>query len=137
MKKHPLLAVDAIILYQGKVLLVKRKFEPFAGLWALPGGFVNYNEKCEEAIKREVLEETGLLPEIVGVFGVYSDPQRDPRGHVVSIVFEGLLENFSEKEVKKGEEVLEVKLFSLEKLPELAFDHREILLDFKNFLSGE
>lgn len=133
-KKYPQIAVDGIILEKGKILLVKRKFNPFAGFWALPGGFVNYNESCETAITREVFEETALQIEPLGFFGVYSKPSRDPRGHVISIVFECFLKK---GKIRKGDEALEVKFFSLEKLPTLAFDHKEIISDFKTFIQGE
>ncbi|MEM1874937.1 MAG: NUDIX hydrolase, partial [Candidatus Hadarchaeales archaeon] len=83
----PRLAVDAVIKAKNGIVLVRRKNPPFRGKWALPGGFVKYGEKVEEALTREVKEETGLEVEIEKLLGVYSDPSRDPRGHVVSICF--------------------------------------------------
>jgi len=133
--KHqgPQVAVDAIIYQNGKVLLVQRKDEPFKGLWALPGGFVEYGETCEEAVAREALEETGCQIQPLGIFGVYSDPKRDPRGPVVSIVYE------AEKRrgrVRADSDALNAGWFLLSKLPPMAFDHRKILSDFLKFLKG-
>ena len=85
--QKPSLTVDGIILKDEKILLIKRKNDPFKDMWALPGGFVEYNEKCEDAVVREVSEETGLKTNIKKIFGVYSDPSRDPRGHTISIIY--------------------------------------------------
>ena len=82
--KSPKLTVDAIITKNDKILLIKRRRKPFKDFWALPGGFVNYGEKVEDAVIREVLEETNLECKIEKLLGVYSDPNRDPRGHTVS-----------------------------------------------------
>jgi len=81
----PRLAVDCIILIDGKVLLIRRRNPPHG--WALPGGFVDYGETVEDAVRREMKEETGLDLADLRQFRVYSDPARDPRGHVVSVVF--------------------------------------------------
>ena len=85
--KNPVPAVDAIIQMDTQILLVKRKNEPFRGYMAIPGGFVNEGETVEDAAKREVREETSLDIELVDILGVYSDPKRDPRGHIMSTVF--------------------------------------------------
>ena len=119
----PSLAVDGVLIKNRKVLLIKRKNEPFKNKWALPGGFVEYGEKVEDAIIRELKEETGMNVRIKKLFGVYSDPDRDPRGHVVSIVF--LVE--SEDEPRAGDDAVDAKFFDLDNLPELAFDHKKIL----------
>ena len=74
--KNPKLTVDGIILKNQKILLIRRKNPPFKDKWALPGGFVEYDEKVEDAIIREVFEETGLKTKICDFFGVYSDPGR-------------------------------------------------------------
>jgi 8-oxo-dGTP diphosphatase len=81
----PKLAVDCIILIDGRVLLIHRRNPPHG--WALPGGFVEYGESVEEAVRREMKEETGLDLQNLRQFRVYSDPTRDQRGHVVSVVF--------------------------------------------------
>ena len=86
-KKNPSLTVDGILIEYDQILLIQRKNEPFKNIWALPGGFVEYGETVERAIKREFFEETGLFCEIVDIIGIYSDPNRDPRGHTISIVY--------------------------------------------------
>ncbi|MBU4406392.1 MAG: NUDIX hydrolase, partial [Candidatus Altiarchaeota archaeon] len=88
-QKIPRLTVDAVILDREKnsIVLVKRGIYPFEGMWALPGGFVEYKETVENATIREAKEETGLDIEIERMVGVYSDPERDPRGHTVAVTF--------------------------------------------------
>jgi len=84
----PKLMVDVVVPSEsGEVLLIRRDSEPFEGQWALPGGFVEIGETVEEAAAREAEEETGLTVEILRLVGVYSDPNRDPRGHNVSCAF--------------------------------------------------
>ncbi|MCK5038278.1 MAG: NUDIX hydrolase, partial [Thermoplasmata archaeon] len=87
MYQNPALTVDAIILIDDKLLLIQRGNDPFKGYYALPGGFVEYGERVEEAVEREVKEETGLDAEVQELIGVYSAPDRDPRGHTISVVF--------------------------------------------------
>jgi len=123
--KKPSITVDGVIIKNGKVLLIKRRNEPFKGRWALPGGFVEYGETVEDAVLREVKEETGMDAEIKKLVGVYSDPSRDPRGHTISIVF--LLEG--KGDVMAGDDAVEAKFFDLNELPPLAFDHEKIIKD--------
>ena len=85
--KTPLLAADAVILFQGGIVLIKRENPPYQGCFALPGGFVEIGETVESAAQREAKEETGLEIELIGLVGIYSDPKRDPRGHIVSAAF--------------------------------------------------
>ena len=85
--KTPLLAVDAVILFQEGIVLIKRENPPYQGCFALPGGFVEIGETVEDAVAREAREETGLAIDLMGLVGIYSDPGRDPRGHVVSAAF--------------------------------------------------
>ncbi len=127
------LTVDAIIPYEGKIVLIKRVNEPFKGYYALPGGIVEYGESVEEAVIREVEEETGLKCEIYKLVGVYSDPKRDPRGHYVSVCFIVLPKG---GELKAGSDAKEVALFSLDSLPKLAFDHEKMVKDAEAMLSG-
>lgn len=129
MHKSPSLAIDVIINYKRGVVLIKRRNPPFG--WALPGGFVDYGERVEDAARREMREETSLELEGLRLFGVYSEPERDPRGHVVSVVFTAK----GKGEVKSGDDAKEVGIFEKDNLPEdIAFDHREILMDY--FLKG-
>jgi len=128
--KSPKLTVDGIVLKDGKILLIKRKNQPFEGKWALPGGFVEYGEKTEDATVREVFEETGLKTKINHLVGVYSDPNRDPRGHTVSIVY---ILDICNGELKSGDDARDVKFFDLKNLPDLSFDHEGII---KEVLGG-
>ena len=125
---RPRVAADAILMMGGKLVLVKRGHEPFEGCYALPGGFVECGETTEEAAKREVLEETGVRTAIKSLFGVYSTPDRDPRGHTVSVVYE--LRRVGGR-LKSGSDAAAVRLFPLSKIPPLAFDHDEIVADFR------
>ena len=125
--KSPKLTVDGIVLEDKKILLIKRKNQPFKGMWALPGGFVEYDEKTEDATVREVLEETGLKTKINHLAGVYSDPNRDPRGHTVSIVY---VLDICNGELKSGDDACNAKFFDLKNLPDLSFDHKVIIKDF-------
>ena len=122
--KSPKLTVDGIILKDEKILLVKRKNDPFKGKWALPGGFVEYGEKTEDAVAREVLEETGLKTTVDKTIGVYSDPNRDPRGHTITVVYRL---NIKGGELKSGDDASDAKFFDVNQLPELSFDHDKII----------
>ncbi|AEH23733.1 NUDIX domain-containing protein [Pyrococcus yayanosii] len=121
------LTVDLVILYEGGVVLVKRGKEPYKDHWALPGGFVEYGETVEEAAVREAKEETGLDVKLLSLVGVYSRPDRDPRGHTVTIAFLAL----GLGELKAGDDAREVRVFPIDALPRLplAFDHADILRD--------
>lgn len=126
--RNPFPTVDVVVFVPPySIVLIERKNPPLG--WALPGGFVDYGEKVEEAAKREVREETGLEVELMGLVGVYSDPKRDPRFHTLSVVFAGI--PLSIKTLKAGDDAGRVKVFSLAKLPSLVFDHAQIIEDFK------
>jgi 8-oxo-dGTP diphosphatase len=118
--------VDAVILEENSIVLVKRRNPPFKGMWALPGGFVESGETVEEAAVREAKEETGLTVEIIRLLGVYSDPKRDPRGPTVGTVF--ICKRIN-GELKADTDAKEVKEFSIRDLPPLAFDHAKIVSD--------
>ncbi|MBW3566878.1 MAG: NUDIX hydrolase [Proteobacteria bacterium] len=125
----PLLTVDVIIRIpdnDGSVVLVERKHEPFG--WALPGGFVDIGETVEQAALREAKEETGLIVTLDYLLGVYSDPDRDPRGHTVSVVFVG----HSHGEPRGGDDAHRAQVFDITALPRLVFDHARILDDYCN-----
>lgn len=120
------LTVDGAILKDKKILLIKRKNNPYKGKWALPGGFVEYGEKVEYTAVREVYEETGLKTKIRDIIGIYSDPNRDPRGHIVTIVY--LLDILGGK-LKGSDDASDAKFFDLKNLPDLSFDHNIIIKD--------
>jgi 8-oxo-dGTP diphosphatase len=124
--KSPKLTVDGLLIKNKEILLIKRKNQPFKGKWALPGGFVEYGEKTEKAVIREVFEETGLKTKIKDLVGVYSDPNRDPRGHTVSVVY---LLDHHEGSIKSGDDASDARFFDLKDLPELSFDHEQIIKD--------
>ena len=123
----PALTVDAVLLKGREVLLVRRGRDPHKGAWALPGGFVEVGETVEAAVRRELVEETGLKGDVVDLLGVYSDPGRDPRGHTVSVVF--VLKVAGIVPVDDLDDADEARWFDLDALPDLAFDHARILAD--------
>ncbi len=125
--QKPSLTVDGIIEKKGDILLIERKNPPFKGTWALPGGFVEYGEKVEDAIIREIKEETGLETEIIDLIGVYSEPARDPRGHTISIVY--YLRRIGGN-LSGGSDARNPYYFSKDNLPKLAFDHDTIIKDY-------
>ncbi len=129
--KKPTLTVDAIIkVNDNKIVLVKRKNPPYKDWWALPGGIVEYGETVEEAVKREVREETGLEIEIEKLVNVYSNPKRDPRGHFISICF---LCRKTGGTLRAATDAANVSIFSLKEVKnlKLAFDHKKMLEDAK------
>lgn len=125
----PLLAVDTIIERKGKIVVVKRKKDPFKNMLALPGGFVKLGETVENAAIREAKEETSLDVELKAILGVYSDPKRDPRGQVISIVF---IAKPVGGELKSGSDAKEASWMSLKdiKSQKFAFDHEKIIQDY-------
>lgn len=125
MSQGPFLTTDAIIEYKGGIVLVRRRNPPLG--WALPGGFVDYGEKAEEAVKREAKEETGLNIKRIRQFGFYSAPQRDSRFHTASIVFTAQAAG----KLKSGSDAAAARVFGGRNLPEhIAFDHRKIIKDY-------
>ena len=124
--KNPSITADGILLKDKQILLIQRKNDPFKGKWALPGGFVEYGEKTEDTVVREVFEETGLKTKIRGLVGVYSDPKRDPRGHTITVAY--VLE-ITGGTLKAGDDASDVKFFNVNKLPTLSFDHEIIIND--------
>lgn len=123
----PLLTVDALIIYEEKLVLIKRKNPPYKDMFALPGGFVDIGETVENAAIREAKEETNLDIEIVNLLGIYSDPKRDPRGHTVSICF--IAAGYGD--LKAGDDAGDIGLFDIYNVPELAFDHNKVIEDAK------
>lgn len=135
--------VDIIILtsedesiHKLKVLLIKRRDDPFKDLRAIPGGYVNRGETLEQAALRELQEETSLSPEqlkgYLHQFKAYGDPDRDPRGRIISVVYYAILPYSKEllASVEAGDDAKDADWFSLQVTPELmAFDHCQILRD--------
>jgi len=122
--KKTLVVVDLVIeRADGSIVLIKRALEPFKGCWALPGGFLDFNKSVEDSAVREAKEETGLDIELGKLIGVFSNPGRDPRGHIISIAF--MAREVGGK-LKAGSDASEVKGFKTIS-EKLAFDHREIL----------
>jgi 8-oxo-dGTP diphosphatase len=120
------LTVDAIVLYEGKIVLVRRGNDPYRGKLALPGGFVEKDETVEQAVLRETKEETGLDVEIVRLIGVYSDPGRDPRGPTVSVCY--LVKAIGGR-LGAASDAAAVELASPSAMPPLAFDHDRMIAD--------
>ena len=127
--KNPIPTVDAIIQKSSSILLVKRKKDPYKNQFALPGGFVNEGETIEEAIEREVYEETSLKIHPIDILGVYSDPTRDPRGHMMTVVFIVLI---IKGIATAGDDAKEISWIPIEKINEIkiAFDHKLVLHDY-------
>ncbi len=121
----PLLTVDILIEMQGGLVFVRRKNPPHG--FALPGGFVDRGESCEAAARREAKEETGLSVRGLTQFGVYSDPERDPRFHTCSVVFRGEATG----EPKGADDAAEALLKDPAKMVDrLVFDHGRIVSDY-------
>src|SRR6058998_4379503 len=121
---HPSVAVDGIILQDGKLVAVRRMNEPYRGMPALPGGFVELGETTVEAVLREVREETGLETQVLRLVGVFSDPGRDPRGHTVTIAY--ALEVIGGT-LKAGSDASAIVLVDPDEPPKMAFDHNDIV----------
>ncbi len=127
-QRHSWLTVDGLFVVEGKLVCVRRAKEPFRGIAALPGGFVEVGEAVEAAVVREVREETGFETRVARLVGVYSDPTRDPRGHIVSVAY-GL--DAVGGVMKAGDDAAAVLLVDPDHLPPLAFDHAKIVGDWR------
>ena len=131
---RPSVTADAVVFSQEAdewlVLLIERKNDPHKGCWALPGGFVDENEDLKDAAIRELKEETDVDGVALSQVGAYGTPGRDPRGHVISVAFYGVSKKSDHSPIAK-DDAKKVRWFSLEKLPELAFDHAVIIEDAK------
>lgn len=120
--------VDGIIEQDGKVLLIRRAAPPYKGCYALPGGYVDRDEDALKACEREVLEETGLQVAAGAFVGFYDDPGRDAERQNISLVFEARITGGA---LVAGDDAAEAGWFPLNDLPELAFDHQQILNDYQ------
>ncbi|MFA5286884.1 MAG: NUDIX hydrolase [Candidatus Omnitrophota bacterium] len=130
LQNGPFTTVDAIIELAGGIVIIQRSNPPFG--WALPGGFVDYGESLEEAVRREAKEETNLDLTEIKQLHTYSDPKRDPRFHTIGTVFIAKAEGTP----KAGDDAAGLKVVSLKDLKkyDFAFDHKKILEDYLNLL---
>ena len=130
------LTVDAVVFFKSKasqkVLLIKRKNDPFKGLWALPGGFLENDETLKQGTQRELEEETGIKVDNLKQVGIFADPGRDPRGRIISIAFTEVI--YNEISVKGNDDAANAKWFDINNLPDIAFDHLEIIKKAKNMV---
>ena len=138
---RPALTVDCVIFgldesTQLKILLIRRGHEPFKGNWALPGGFVDMNETLESAALRELYEETGVKDLFIEQLYTFGDPDRDPRGRVVSVAYYALV-NLEDHPVEPKSDAEGVGWFPINALPRLAFDHMKIFTGALNRLRAK
>jgi 8-oxo-dGTP diphosphatase len=129
---NPTPTVDVILQRDSNVLMIRRKNDPFKDHLALPGGFVNEGETVEEAMKRETMEETSLEVEPIEILGVYSDPKRDPRKHIVTVVFVGIIVG---GDIRPGDDAASIEWIKLADIQhqQIAFDHAQILRDYSQW----
>ena len=135
---RPMVTVDLVLVTKDaapRVLLIRRKRDPFAGCWALPGGFIEMNETLDESARRELKEETGLAVGKLVQLGVYGDPGRDPRGRTITVAY---LVRVDAKKLKPiaADDAAEVDWFPLRRPPKLAFDHAKVLADARKRIRG-
>jgi len=127
---RPMVTVDAVIFTvrdcRLEVLLIRRKRPPFQGMWALPGGFVDIDENLEDAVARELLEETRLTDIPLQQFYTFGEVGRDPRGRVITVAYWGLAD-WHEVEPKPADDAEDVAWLTVENLPQLATDHNKIV----------
>ena len=136
---RPAVTVDIVLVKPGtngpKLLLIQRRHQPFAGRWALPGGFIDEYEPLELAARRELYEETSLEVVTLHQLAAFGDPGRDPRGWTVSVVFWAQLEDETTV-ARAGDDASDARWWPLDALPELAFDHEEIVAKAKEALKS-
>jgi 8-oxo-dGTP diphosphatase len=135
---RPSYTVDAAIISRQdkKVLIILRKHDPYAGKWAFPGGFMDMDETPEEAIVRELEEETHITGVALKQFKTYGALGRDPRGRTISTLFIGFIEHSTEVKAKGGDDAAEARWFPLDAVPDLAFDHGKIFEEVKEYLKS-
>ena len=128
---RPMVSVDAMVFgffrSEARVLLIQRGREPFKGKWSLPGGFVEMKEELEDAVERELAEETGIAGVPLEQMHAFGNVGRDPRGRQITIVYMGVATKGLTR-IKAGDDAAKVRWFNIEKLPDdLAFDHNEVI----------
>lgn len=127
---RPAVTTDCVVFTkeeEPKVLLIQRGNEPYKGCWAFPGGFMNMEETAEECAVRELKEETGLTVNQIQQIGAYSKVDRDPRGRTVSIAYLAIVD--APTAVSGMDDAAKAAWFPLSSLPDLAFDHQDIMTD--------
>lgn len=138
--RNPPLTTDVAVFILGarglEVLLIERLREPFRDCWCLPGGFVDYGEDLDDAARRELAEETALTARRLVQVGAYGHPDRDPRGHTVSVAyFTAMRDATARRRVAAGDDAAEVAFHSVDRPPRLGFDHARILRDARRKLA--
>ncbi len=126
---RPAVTADIVVLCSREgewyLLLIQRRRDPFKGEWALPGGFMEEEERLEETARRELLEETGIKAGVLEFAGIFDKPGRDPRGRTITAVYVTKTEECITP--KAGDDASHATWHPLDKLPPLAFDHKEII----------
>lgn len=140
-KQNIKVAVDAVVFgYTSKeglsVLLIQRKIDPYKNTWALPGGLVHDDETLEQAVQRELKEETGVSINYLEQLYSFGQPNRDPRNRVISITYYGLVKPDA-FDIHADTDASDVSWFNIKRLPPLAFDHQEIINTAHNRLKGK
>lgn len=126
--ESPSVAADSIVVKDGKLLLIKRRKDPYKGYYALPGGILDPHETLEECAVRELFEETGLKGNVLGLLTVFSDPKRDPRVRMVSAIF---VVGHISGELKAGDDASDASFIDIDRLPGLAYDHDTAIEKFR------
>ncbi|MBD3178554.1 MAG: NUDIX domain-containing protein [Candidatus Latescibacteria bacterium] len=121
---NPSPAAGVLVMKEGSVLLVRRRYQPYRGMWVMPSGYIEYEEDVEDTALRELREETGLLAELDGIHTVVSVSD-DPRGNTVMVLYEG---HITGGELKAGDDAEDVRFFPLDDLPPVAFQAQRTIL---------
>jgi 8-oxo-dGTP diphosphatase len=126
----PMVTVDAVVFAvsegNAKLLLIKRKNEPFKGKWAIPGGFIGIDEELDDAVVRELFEETGLIRIKLEQMHTFGKPGRDPRGRQITVVYMGIINKGLDR-IKAGDDADDAQWFDINALPKnMAFDHDDV-----------
>ena len=133
---RPAVTADCVVITkeaEPKVLLIQRGADPYKGCWAFPGGFMNMDETTEQCAIRELEEETGLKVSTVRQIGAYSKVDRDPRGRTITVAYLAIIDKPAQ--VTGQDDAAKAEWFPLSALPELAFDHADIMADANNLFS--
>src|SRR4051794_6215401 len=139
---RPCVTVDCVVfgldleVEDLKILLIQRRDDPFAGMWALPGGFVNMDETLDASAKRELQEETGIARLYLEQLYTFGDPGRDPRGRTITVAYYALVK-LTDHTIKADTDASDVGWFAVSDLPRLAFDHAKIVTVALNRLKGK